>query len=116
MNLLEVRDDTMFDSVLSDALTPGFMGGTRMIIFHEYLIKSQKEKDKIAETEKINETIDINEVLDGKKKISLDNDALWINMLEKIPDTNFILFVGNKKPVTDLEKWLEKNATLHEFA
>ncbi|MEI6711319.1 MAG: hypothetical protein WCK88_03730 [bacterium] len=31
------------------------------------------------------------------------------------PETNFFLFVGNKTPVTDLEKWLVENATIHEF-
>jgi hypothetical protein len=36
--------------------------------------------------------------------------------MSKIPDSNFILFVGNKKPVTEFEKWLENNATIHEFA
>ncbi len=36
-------------------------------------------------------------------------------MLEQAPETNFFLFVGNKNPITDLEKWLTKNATLHDF-
>ncbi len=31
------------------------------------------------------------------------------------PETNFFLFIGNKTPVTDLEKWLVENATIHDF-
>jgi DNA polymerase III delta subunit len=42
-------------------------------------------------------------------------DTLWIQTLERAPETNFFIFVGNKTPVTDLEKWLIDNATLHEF-
>ncbi len=37
-------------------------------------------------------------------------------MLERIPEKNFMLFIGNTKPITDLEKWLAENATIHDFA
>lgn len=37
-------------------------------------------------------------------------------MLERIPEKNFMLFIGNTKPIADLEKWLEENATIHDFA
>lgn len=117
MNLLEIRDDNIFDGILADCLTPGFMGGTRMVILYEQLIKTQREQDKISE-QKAAETIDMAEVLNGNQKNNaiLDDNTIWIETLKKIPDTNFVLFVGNKKPVTELEKWLEENATLHEFA
>lgn len=92
------------------------MGGTRMIIFYEKLIKTSKEQEKIEEQNKAEETINLEELLEnGMKKKTIDDDTLWISTLEKIPETNFILFVGNKKPVTELEKWIERNATIHDF-
>lgn len=117
MNLMEIRNDTMTDGILGDCLTPGFMGGTRMVIFHEKLLKTDKEMEKIVEEERASQTIDMAEVLEeqGTKNARIDDDKAWIDILEKIPESNFILFVGNKKPVTELEKWLEKNATIHEF-
>ena len=117
MNLLEIRDDTIFDGVLADCLTPGFMGWTRMVIFHEQLIRTQKEQDKITEKQ-ASETVNMDEVLESRESdlSPLENDTLWIETLKKIPDTNFVLFVGNKKSITELEKWLENNATIHEFS
>ncbi|MBP7773511.1 hypothetical protein KA071_00255 [Candidatus Gracilibacteria bacterium] len=116
MNLLEMRNDNIFDGVLGDCLAPGFMGGTRMIIFYEKLIKTAREQEKIEEQTRAEETINLDDLLEnGGKRKNPEDDTVWISTLEKIPDTNFILFVGNKKPVTDLEKWLEKNASLHEF-
>lgn len=116
MNLLELRNDNYFNEVLGDCLAPGFMGSTRMIILYEKLLKTEKEQEKIEE-QKAAETINLEEVLNdvGAKNIRIDDDTAWIQTLEKIPETNFILFVGNKKPVTELEKWLEKNASLHRF-
>lgn len=124
MNLLEIRDDTIFEGILGDCLTPGFMGSTRMVIFHEKLKKTEKEQEKIdlayrqaGEQKKMAETIDMEDLLNGTdtKKTPVDDEAAWVQTLEQIPETNFIIFVGNKKPVTDLEKWLEKNATIHDF-
>lgn len=114
MNLLEIRNDNVFDGILADCLTPGFMGGTRMVIFYEQLLKTKKEQDKIAE-QKASEAIDLEEVFEDKNTNNLSNDRSWIQTLEKIPETNFIIFVGNKKPVTELEEWLEENATLRDF-
>ncbi len=117
MNLLEVRDDMIFDGILGDCLTPGFMGSTRMVIFHEKLKKTEKEQEKIEDQKKASEIIDINDVFNNKNdnKTPIDADTIWIETMGRIPETNFILFVGNKKPITELEKWLEKNATIHEF-
>lgn len=117
MNLLEVREDTIFEGILGDCLTPGFMGSTRMVIFHEKLKKTEKEQEKIEEQKKTAEIIDMEDILSSTstKKTPIDDDTVWIQTLAQIPETNFIIFVGNKKPVTELEKWLEKNATIHEF-
>gem|GEM_PF-996143 len=116
MNLLEIHNDTMFENILSDCLSPGFMGSTRMIIFHEKLIKSDKELEKINAQKNAGETIDIDSVLShGQTKKLPDNDTSWIKTLENIPDTNFVLFIGNRKPITELEIWIEKNASIHEF-
>lgn len=117
MNLLEVREDTIFEGILGDCLTPGFMGSTRMVIFHEKLKKTEKEQEKIEEQKKSAEIIDMEDLLSSTstKKTPIDDDAVWMQTLVQIPETNFIIFVGNKKPVTELEKWLEKNATIHEF-
>lgn len=119
MNLMDIRNDNIFDGILGDCMAPGFMGSTRMVIFHEKLLKTEREIKKMIEEEKGREIINIEDVLNGVKDPTsyhqLDEDTYWIQTLEKIPETNFILFVGNKKPVTDLEKWLEKNATIHEF-
>lgn len=106
----------MFEGVLSDCMTPGFMGSSRMIIFYEKLLKTDKEIKKIEEEKQ--ETINLEDILNGTEELGKnekDDDSYWLQSLEKIPDTNFILFIGNKKPVTELEKWLEKNATIHEF-
>lgn len=116
MNLLEIRNDNIFEWILWDCLAPGFMGSTRMVIFYEKLIKTEKEMEKIAE-KKWAETVDMTDILENKMtpKNQPEDDNFWIESLCKIPDTNFILFMGNKKPVTDLEKWLEINATIHDF-
>jgi len=115
MNLLEIHNNTMFENILSDCLSPGFMGSTRMIIFHEKLIKTDKEQEKINAQKNEGETIDIDALTNGQTKKIPDNDTSWIKTLESIPDTNFVLFVGNKKPMTELEIWLEENASIHEF-
>lgn len=92
-----------------------------MFIFHEKLAKTDREIKKMKEIqeEKAREIINLEDVLNGSGNTvndnSHDDDSFWIQTLEKIPETNFIIFIGNKKPLTDLEKWLEKNATIHEF-
>lgn len=116
INLLDIRNDNIFEGVLSDCMTPGFMGSSRMIIFYEKLLKTDKEIKKIQEEKQ--ETINLEEILNGTEELwknEKDDDSYWLQSLEKISDTNFVLFIGNKKPVTELEKWLEKNATIHEF-
>lgn len=116
INLLDIRNDNIFEGVLSDCMTPGFMGSSRMIIFYEKLLKTDKEIKKIQEEKQ--ETINLEDILNGTEELwknEKDDDSYWLQSLEKIPDTNFVLFIGNKKPVTELEKWLEKNATIHEF-
>ncbi len=115
MNLLDIREDNIFDGVLGDCTAPGFMGTTRMIIFHERLKKTEKEIEKMEQ--KNSEIIDVEKIFANKdnKKFIVDEDSLWMETMQKVPETNFIIFVGNKKPITELEKWLEKNATLHEF-
>ena len=117
MNLLEIRDDNIFDWLLADCLAPGFMGSTRMIILYEQLLKTQKEQNKIVEAQKIAETISLEDAINNEENRTsvLENDTLWIETLQKMPETNFILFIWNKKPVTELEKWLDENATQHEF-
>lgn len=117
MNLMHIRNDNIFEGILGDCLAQGFMGSSRMIIFYEKLLKTDKELKKMAEEER-RETIVLDDILNGSNKIEKnekDDDNYWIQTLQKIPESNFILFVGNKKPVTELEKWLDKNATIHEF-
>ncbi len=117
MNLMDIRNDNISEGILGDCMTEGFMGSPRMIIFYEKLLKTDKELRKIAE-ENQKEIIDLEDVLNntGKwEKNESDSDIVWIETLGKIPESNFILFVWNKKPITDLEKWLDKNATIHEF-
>lgn len=41
MNLLEVHKENMSESIIADATAMGFMGGMRMIIFHDFLIKEK---------------------------------------------------------------------------
>ena len=53
--------------------------------------------------------------LEGKETTGLENDGLWIQTLTQIPETNFVIFIGNDKPVTELEKWLEDTARKEEF-
>lgn len=86
-----------------------------MVIFYEHLLKTKKEQDKIEE-QKAQEIINLEEALEDDSNNALESDQNWIQTLEKIPETNFILFVGNKKPVTELEKWLDIHATVREFA
>lgn len=93
------------------------MGSTRMIIFYEKLIKTDKEQEKIQEQSNV-ETINTEELFQNNQKKqnnTTENDDIWIETLAKIPETNFVIFIGNKKPITNLEKWLEKNATIHNF-
>lgn len=121
MNLAEVSKQDMYENILWDCISPGFMGMTRMIVFRDLILKTEKEKDKIEERKLVlqeqaqNES---DEPYDASLRPNFSNiyeDSLWIQTLERAPETNFFLFVGNKSPVTDLEKWLDKNATLHEF-
>ncbi len=113
MNLAEVRKQDMYDAILSDCVSPGFMEMTRMIILRDLLLKTEKEISDIQEKE-----TQIQEEWEGDppNKSKVIDDTLWIETLKMAPETNFFLFVGNKTPVTDLEKWLIENATLHDFA
>lgn len=113
MNLMEIRNDNIFESILADCLAPGFMGGTRMVIFYEHLFKTKKEQEKMEEKRVLEAEEKTPE--DNNKNNVLENNTLWIQTLARIPETNFILFIGNKTPVTDLEKWLEEHATIKEF-
>jgi len=63
MNLAEIRKQDLYDTVLSDCISPGFMGLTRMIIFRDLIIKTDKEIFDIQERESqiLNEIIDIPE-------------------------------------------------------
>lgn len=117
MNLMDIRNDNIFEGILGDCMAQGFMGSARMIIFYEKLTKTDKELKKMAEEDQ-KEIVDLDDILNRSKKTGKnekDDDNYWIETLQKIPETNFLLFVGNKKPVTELEKWLDKNATIHEF-
>ncbi len=116
LNLMDIRNDNIFDGILGDCMAEGFMGSPRMIIFYEKLIKSERELKKI-EGEKKENIIDLADVIRTNKPLKNDGDSdtFWMQSLAKIPESNFVLFIGNKKPVTDLEKWLEKNATIHDF-
>lgn len=108
MNLLDISRENTPHEILADCMALGFMGSSRMIIFRDKLLKTSREIK--AQEEKAGKPIDIDE--EEKKE---ESDALWINMCESVPDTNFLLFVGNKKPSGDLESWLEEHATLYEF-
>jgi hypothetical protein len=112
MNLAEVRKQDLYDAILSDCVSPGFMGMTRMIILRDLIIKTEKEINDMQEKE--SQIPDDNDTIATTKPKVFD-DSLWIETLKMAPETNFFLFVGNKTPVTDLEKWLVENATLHDF-
>lgn len=106
MNLLDIKKQDIYESFLSDCLAPWFMGMTRMIVLSDVLLKTEKE---LLEWERVTE--------EKPKEVSgLFDDANWIQMLESAPETNFFLFVWNKNSASDLEKWLLKNATIHEFS
>lgn len=111
MNLLDIDRENTPPEILSDCMAPGFMGSSRMVIFRDKLMKTPREMKNIEE--KAGKPLDIDSLDDEDKKE--DSDALWIKMCETLPDTNFLLFIGNKKPVWDLESWLEEYATIHEF-
>jgi hypothetical protein len=66
-----------------------------MVILYEHLLKTQKEQNKIVEEQKIAETISLEDAINnGKNDTSvLENDTLWIETLQKMPETNFILFI-----------------------
>lgn len=113
MNLAEVRKQDLYDSILSDCVSPSFMGMTRMIIFRDLIIKTEREINDIQEKEA--QMIDDTDDETAKNKPKVFDDDLWIETLKMAPNTNFFLFVGNKNPVTDLEKWLVENATIHDF-
>lgn len=104
LNLVEIDNNNISEGILSDCLTAGFLWWTRMIILREKLLKSEKEKKNENEW-----NIDWWNIL-------WKEDSEWIDMLQKVPDSNFIVFIWNKKSLTELEKWLEKNATVHNFA
>lgn len=110
MNVLDIDRDNIPPEILTDCMAPGFMGSSRMVIFRDKLTKTPRELKNLEE--KAGKTID----LDEDEEKTEDTDNLWIKMLESLPDTNFLLFIGNKKPISDLESWLEDNATIHEFA
>ncbi len=82
-----------------------------MVIFRDKLMKTAREIKNMEE--KAGKTIDLDEDEDEDKE---DSDTAWIKMCESLPETNFLLFIGNKKPSSDLESWLEKHATIHDFA
>jgi len=71
------------------------MGSTRMIILYEQLLKTQKEQNKIVEAQKIAETISLEDAINNEENRTsvLENDTLWIETLQKMPETNFILFI-----------------------
>lgn len=112
MNLAEIRKQDIYEAVLSDCIAPGFMGMTRMIILRDLLIKTEKEIADIQEKELQALDEDMGEITEKPKSF---DDALWVKTLQSAPETNFFLFVWNKAPVTDLEKWLVENATIHEY-
>lgn len=99
MNLLEVYRENMSESMMADAKAMGFMGSARMMIFHDLLHKTDTDEDEESD----------------KKKKESEIQAQWIKTLQEVPETNFILFVGNKKPLSDLEKWLHEYATMQYF-
>ena len=109
INLQEMYRENMNTSVLSDCCTLGFMGASRMIIFHDILRKTDREILKESELEYTSWEDE------PRSTSGAIDDAVWIHTLEGIPETNFILFIGNKKPVGDLEKWIEDTGTVHEF-
>ncbi len=49
MNLAEISKQDIYENILSDCISPGFMGMTRMIVLRDLLLKTEKEKDKIEE-------------------------------------------------------------------
>jgi hypothetical protein len=51
MNLAEVRKQDLYDSILSDCVSPGFMGMIRMIVFRDLIIKTEREINDIQEKE-----------------------------------------------------------------
>lgn len=128
MNLLDIDSENMPEWIITDCMAEGFMGSARMVIFRDMLLKTDKQIKKMQEeeareyeeelkkSENAGKTIDFDELLQwhNEKKES-SSDEQWIGMLEKIPEKNFILFVWNTKPITDLEKWLIENATIHDF-
>ncbi len=115
MNLAEVRKQDMYDSILSDCISLGFMGMTRMIVFRDLILKTERELNDIQEREILQANSEWDDAL-APEKWKIFDDTLWVETLKKAPETNFFLFVGNKNPATDLEKWLVEHATLHDFA
>jgi len=114
MNLAEIRKQDLYDSILSDCISPGFMGMTRMIVFRDLIIKTDREISDLQEKE--DQIVDENSEEKSQNKQKSFDDQLWIETLKIAPETNFFLFVGNKTPVTDLEKWIAENATIHDFS
>jgi len=96
MNLSEVRKEDIYDTILSDCISPGFMGMTRMIIFRDLILKTEKEMRDIQEKEAqaIHPSIDD----ESQNTVKVFDDTLWIQTLKKAPEGNFFLFVGNKTP------------------
>ncbi len=75
------------------------MGASRMIIFHDLLQEKIKEKNETEETLSVSER----------------KNNQWGAIFEKIPDTNFLIFIDTSKNTGELAKLLESVATLHEF-
>lgn len=115
MNLADIGKQDLYDSILSDCISPGFMGMTRMIVFRDLILKTDKEIANIQEEEAALK-LDENQAEALEKRPKTFDDALWIDTLQNAPETNFFVFIGNKTPITELEKWIATNGTVHDFA
>lgn len=83
-----------------DCMAPGFMGGMRMVVFRDKLMKTARELRALEAEEEAGKTVDLDDLLaNGSTTKKEDTDTAWIHMCETLPETNFLLFVGNKKPV-----------------
>jgi hypothetical protein len=114
MNLADIGKQDLYDSILSDCISPGFMGMTRMIIFRDLILKTDKEIANIQEEESLK--LDDNQAETLEKRPKTFDDVLWIETLQNAPETNFFVFIGNKTSVTELEKWIALNGTVHDFS
>lgn len=115
-NISEIRKELITSDTLTDCMTMWFMGGSRLMIFHDILIKDSREIKKMLQEMAQESEWGEQSVFEGEKREQKDLTAEeWIQMFEKMPESNFLIFIWNTLPVTPLEKWLEKNATIHEF-